>query len=180
VQVVLADEAVLHSSAQDQQAAVLNGAERERSQCPWAPAEDVWLVMVARTVTILGPGRHGRLYDPRAIRTGRSAWWVAGGLALGPAVALGLARFAYGLLLPAMRSDLDWSYGLAGTMTTANALGYLLGALVAAPLSAHLGGLGPVVVGLLSDGPGGVHAGLAASAATLCVGAGVALLQQEA
>lgn len=50
-------------------------------------------------------------------------------LSLGAAVSLGMARFAYGLLLPAMRSDLGWSYALAGAMNTANALGYLLGAL---------------------------------------------------
>jgi predicted MFS family arabinose efflux permease len=51
-------------------------------------------------------------------------------LALGAAVSLGITRFAYGLLLPTMRDDLGWSYTLAGGMNTANALGYLLGALV--------------------------------------------------
>jgi len=50
-------------------------------------------------------------------------------LALGSAIALGLARFSYGLLLPVMREDLDWSYLVAGTMNTANAIGYLIGAL---------------------------------------------------
>ena len=50
-------------------------------------------------------------------------------LALGAAVSLGVTRFSYGLLLPAMRSDLGWSYTLAGAMNTVNALGYLIGAL---------------------------------------------------
>ncbi|MDD0839567.1 YbfB/YjiJ family MFS transporter [Curvibacter sp. HBC61] len=50
-------------------------------------------------------------------------------LSLGAAVSLGITRFSYGLLLPTMRADLDWSYALAGAMNTANALGYLLGAL---------------------------------------------------
>lgn len=50
-------------------------------------------------------------------------------LALGAAISLGVTRFSYGLLLPAMRSDLGWSYTLAGAMNTVNALGYLLGAL---------------------------------------------------
>jgi predicted MFS family arabinose efflux permease len=50
-------------------------------------------------------------------------------LSLGAAVSLGITRFAYGLLLPTMRADLGWSYTLAGAMNTANALGYLLGAL---------------------------------------------------
>ncbi len=54
---------------------------------------------------------------------------LAAGLALGAAVSLGVTRFAYGLLLPPMRADLQWSYTLAGAMNTANALGYLLGAL---------------------------------------------------
>ena len=50
-------------------------------------------------------------------------------LSLGAAVSLGITRFAYGLLLPPMRTDLGWSYTLAGSMNTANAAGYLLGAL---------------------------------------------------
>jgi MFS family permease len=50
-------------------------------------------------------------------------------IALGAAVSLGITRFAYGLLLPAMRQDLGWSYALAGAMNTANAAGYFLGAL---------------------------------------------------
>jgi len=46
-----------------------------------------------------------------------------GALARGGCVP-GVTRFAYGLLLPAMRTDLGWSYTLAGGMNTANALGY--------------------------------------------------------
>ena len=51
-------------------------------------------------------------------------------LSLGAALSLGIARFAYGLLLPPMRADLQWSYALAGAMNTANAVGYLIGALL--------------------------------------------------
>src|SRR3954465_7052114 len=51
-------------------------------------------------------------------------------LSLGAAVSLGVTRFAYALLLPPMREDLHWSYALAGAMNTANALGYLVGALI--------------------------------------------------
>ena len=50
-------------------------------------------------------------------------------LSVGAALSLGITRFAYCLLLPAMREDLAWSYTLAGAMNTANAAGYLLGAL---------------------------------------------------
>ncbi len=59
----------------------------------------------------------------------QSGFWLALALSMGAAVSLGIARFAYGLLLPPMREDLAWSYLLAGSMNTANALGYLLGAL---------------------------------------------------
>jgi len=51
-------------------------------------------------------------------------------LSLATVVSLGVTRFAYALLLPPMRADLQWSYTLAGAMNTANALGYLLGALL--------------------------------------------------
>nr|WP_244146042.1 YbfB/YjiJ family MFS transporter [Paraburkholderia caledonica] len=55
---------------------------------------------------------------------------LAAALSLGSAIALGLARFAYALLLPSMKLDLGWTFAEAGAMNTANALGYLLGALV--------------------------------------------------
>ena len=54
---------------------------------------------------------------------------LAAALSLGAAVSLGITRFAYGLLLPTMKSDLGWGYALAGAMNTLNAVGYLLGAL---------------------------------------------------
>jgi predicted MFS family arabinose efflux permease len=65
--------------------------------------------------------------------------WQAVQLALGTASALGLARFAYGLLLPAMRDDLHWSLAEAGAMSAANGLGYLLGALVTVVVVRRLG-----------------------------------------
>src|ERR1700748_2941791 len=64
---------------------------------------------------------------------------VVAGLAMGPAVGLGLGRFAYALLLPAMRADLGWNYAQAGAMNTANAAGYLAGALLATAASRRLG-----------------------------------------
>ena len=60
----------------------------------------------------------------------RPAWAVAAALALAAAVSLGLARFSYALMLPAMRADLAWNYTVAGAMNTVNAAGYLLGALL--------------------------------------------------
>lgn len=60
----------------------------------------------------------------------RRLFVTAAALALGAAVSLGLARFSYALLLPPMRAELGWSYFTAGAMNTANAVGYLLGALL--------------------------------------------------
>lgn len=84
---------------------------------------------------------------------------VVAGLALGPAVALGFARFSYALLLPAMQADLHWTYAAAGFSNTANALGYLLGAMIAAPVAARIGdkrafaiGLAVTVAALLGSG----------------------------
>lgn len=57
-------------------------------------------------------------------------WLVLTGLALGLTVTNGFARFAYGLILPAMKSELGWTYAQAGWLNTANALGYILGALL--------------------------------------------------
>ena len=60
-------------------------------------------------------------------------------LSLGAAISLGITRFAYALLLPPMRADLHWSYALAGAMNTANAVGYLVGALLTPLLLRRLG-----------------------------------------
>ncbi|HXP66724.1 MAG TPA: YbfB/YjiJ family MFS transporter, partial [Steroidobacteraceae bacterium] len=80
--------------------------------------------------------------------------WIVAGLAMGPVVALGLARFAYALLLPAMRSDLGWSYANAGAMNTANAVGYLGGALLAAPLARRFGVKQTFLAGILITAAG--------------------------
>ncbi|TMR25207.1 YbfB/YjiJ family MFS transporter [Nonomuraea turkmeniaca] len=72
----------------------------------------------------------------------KPAHWQALRLALGTAAALGLARFAYGLLVPAMRDGLHWSLAEAGVMSAANGLGYLLGALVTPVVRRRLGTAG--------------------------------------
>lgn len=68
-------------------------------------------------------------------------------LALAPAVGVGLCRFAYSLLLPDMRDSLGWSYATAGFMNTANAAGYLSGALAASPIARRIGLFPAVLVG---------------------------------
>jgi predicted MFS family arabinose efflux permease len=72
---------------------------------------------------------------------------LAFALSMGAAVSLGITRFAYALLLPPMRADLGWSYALAGGMNTANAVGYLVGALVTPALMRRFGVMRLLVVG---------------------------------
>ena len=60
-------------------------------------------------------------------------------LSLGAAIALGLARFSYALLLPPMKADLGWTFAQAGALNTSNALGYLAGALAFPLLSRSIG-----------------------------------------
>jgi predicted MFS family arabinose efflux permease len=114
---------------------------------------------------------------------------IALGLAAGPVVALGFTRFAYALLLPSMRSELDWSYAAAGGLNTANALGYVIGAGSAAWWSRRLGagrsfvwGMIISAVALLASGVSGDFTALSvlrfvgglATAVTFVVGSALA------
>ena len=60
-------------------------------------------------------------------------------LSLAATVGLGIGRFAYSLVLPDMRESLGWSYSAAGFMNTINAVGYLVGALMASRLIRRVG-----------------------------------------
>lgn len=80
-------------------------------------------------------------------KEGAGLLYTAMGLALASAISLGLARFAYALLLPAMRADLDWSYATAGALNTVNAAGYLAGALLLPRWQARFDGKSVVVAG---------------------------------
>jgi predicted MFS family arabinose efflux permease len=60
-------------------------------------------------------------------------------VSLGAAVGQGFARFGYALLLPQMQQSLGWSYAQAGVVNSANALGYLCGALAVGPFVARWG-----------------------------------------
>ena len=55
-------------------------------------------------------------------------WFILLGLVLGVTVTNGFARFSYGLMLPAMQTEMNWNYMQAGWLGTINALGYIVGA----------------------------------------------------
>jgi predicted MFS family arabinose efflux permease len=93
--------------------------------------------------------------------------WPAFVLGLAVATGNGLARFAYALLVPAMREDLSWTYAQAGWLNTANSLGYVIGALLGYFLLSHKTpdrlfsyGLVLTIVSLSATGLGGTLAWL--------------------
>jgi predicted MFS family arabinose efflux permease len=88
-------------------------------------------------------------------------------LSLGTAIALGVARFSYALLLSPMRADLGWPYLIAGGMNTGNALGYLLGALVTPPLMRRFGTHKMLIGGALATAFFIILSGLFTDTATL-------------
>jgi MFS family permease len=65
--------------------------------------------------------------------------------ALGIALNVGLARFAYGIVLPSLRRDLDLNYLTSGSLNAVHLLGYLVGTL-AAPSLARIIGLRTLLV----------------------------------
>ncbi len=67
------------------------------------------------------------------------AYLIAFLLSLGVTVSNSFARFAYALVLPAMRSELHWNYVQSGWLNTANAIGYLIGAILARLVIRHTG-----------------------------------------
>lgn len=86
--------------------------------------------------------------------------WIAVGLSLAPAVSNGLGRFAYALILPAMRADLRWSYTQAGWVNTVNALGYFAGAVATLRLIGRAGPHRLLFWGMLSTAASIVASGL--------------------
>lgn len=78
----------------------------------------------------------------------RRGFLIACGLALSVAVVNSFARFAYALILPAMREDLAWSYTQAGSLNTINAVGYLAGSYIAFRTVRRWGVKRPFIAGL--------------------------------
>jgi predicted MFS family arabinose efflux permease len=86
--------------------------------------------------------------------TDRQTYLVCIGLSLGVAIALGFGRFAYALILPAMQTDLGWSFTEAGLLNSANALGHLVGALCAIVLIARFGAVATIITTVFLTGAG--------------------------
>lgn len=84
-------------------------------------------------------------------------------------MALGVSRFGYGLLLPAMRDDLGWSYSDAGLANAANAFGYLFGAILSAATVDRLGPRRTSVIALLLTVGATGATGLFSDFAAICV-----------
>jgi predicted MFS family arabinose efflux permease len=86
------------------------------------------------------------LQPPNSRNDARDAALAVFALAMAPAIGLGIGRFAYALVLPDMQAAFGWSYAQAGTPNALNALGYLLGAMVASRIAAATGALRLVIV----------------------------------
>jgi len=70
-------------------------------------------------------------------------------LSFGPTVSNSFARFAYALVLPAMREDLVLDWSSAGGLNTANAFGYLAGAVLARLAVARVGNRALFAIGMV-------------------------------
>jgi MFS family permease len=81
-------------------------------------------------------------------------------LSFGPTVSNSFARFAYALVLPSMRADLALDWSSAGWLNTANAIGYLGGALLARMLVRRTGNRVLFAAGMLITAIGLTATGL--------------------
>ena len=98
----------------------------------------------------VAPQNAGRTTDSSSAVPVRAQFSTMIALSFGPLVSTSFARFAYGLLLPAMRSELELTYSQAGALNTANAVGYLIGALVAVRYVPRFGNRRLFCIGLVA------------------------------
>lgn len=90
-------------------------------------------------------------------------WLIVAAGSLGIFACIGLARFALGMLLPAMGEDLHLTYAEMGLLSTVNFLGYLAGILATSNLVRLWGTRSLIAVALLVCGLGMVGIGCAAT-----------------
>jgi len=79
-------------------------------------------------------------------------WLIVAAGSLGIFACIGLARFALGMLLPAMGEDLRLSYAQMGAISTSNFLGYLVGILATSYLVRRFGARVLIAAALLLSG----------------------------
>ena len=111
---------------------------------------------------------------PRAARPDRAAAagrrvGLAGAAVVG--VAFGMARWVYGLTLPAVREAFGLSEVALGLVAGGTFAGFLLGLVLATPLAARRGPRAPTTVGGVCGAVGGAAVALAPSAGVLAAGA---------
>lgn len=97
------------------------------------------------------------------------------------ATALAIARLAFGLLLPTMRAELDWSLAQAGNVGTAASFGYFALVLPAGIIASRYGPRMAIVAGLILITAGCAALGWVDQYLTilfvmLCMGGGTAML----
>lgn len=83
---------------------------------------------------------------------------------------LGFSRFCYALLLPAMQKDFQTSYTQMGSIATANALAYMISALVCGLLTSRFGARGVISLSLFLCVAGLVITGFAAGVEQAAIG----------
>ena len=94
-------------------------------------------------------------------------WLIVAAGSLGIFACIGLARFALGMLLPAMGQDLHLTYAQMGTISTANFLGYLAGILATSSLVRRFGARVLTTAALLLSGLSMVGIGCAGNLLTI-------------
>jgi MFS family permease len=83
--------------------------------------------------------------------------------------ALGLARFGYTTVLPAMQKSMAMDNAQAGLLATANLAGYLILSIIGGALASRYGARSVVTMGLLLAGAGMIFTGLAEGLLPLAV-----------
>jgi MFS family permease len=97
------------------------------------------------------------------------AWIVLATATLVVFGALGLARFSYTMILPAMQAGLGLDNTLAGGLATVNLIGYLALSVIGGALAAHFGPRIVIAAGLALAGAGLLLTGMADSFAAAAV-----------
>lgn len=131
-----------------------------------------------RTSSLEGPAHQWPALGGAIMRTVSYIGFALFGAAL-TAISYGLARFAFGLFVPAIRNDLGLTPALVGIIGALPLLSFLLASLVAPLAAVRLGarnttvlsgGLGIVGLVLISQASGVVSLGVGVIACGLCTG----------